>query len=321
MTNRHQIILINDCTDDEFAWLQEQVPGVAITRFADREEAKRYLAEAEVLAGFIGAKLLDEILSQDHKLRFVQAWSAGVNNYPLEQLAKEGIALSNARGVHNEQISEVIIGSMIGLVRQFPQLVRDQSQRHWGTYEELGTIHYKNVTILGAGEIGIATARLAQAFQMQVKGMKRSTGTPPYFDSIGSEDDLPELLADADFVVNILPDTPSTQHLMNHETFAYMKDGAYYINVGRGQTTDTRALLDALDSGKLAGAALDVFEEEPLPADHPLWGYPNVFIMPHVAGNDVDYNKKALRIFAENLKAYLETGKPSRNVIDAKKGY
>ena len=316
-----KVLLLSSCTEAQADALRKQVPEAEILHVTRREDAEQHLHDVNVIAGFIGYQMIDNMLDGDHQLEWIQTWSAGVNNYPLDRLYEEGIMITNASGVHNEQISEVIIGSMIGLARRFPEMVRDQAERRWNQYSELETIHGKTMTILGAGSIGKETARLGKAFGMHVKGLNSSGNSVECFDEMGKFEDLSDLLEASDYIVNILPESEQTAHMINAETIAMMKDGAYYINVGRGKTTDTQALMEALDSGKLKGAALDVFEEEPLPEDHPLWEYRNVMIMPHVAGNDVRYNEKALKIFGENLRAYVDTGKPAINLVEEAKGY
>ena len=316
-----KVLLISNCTKAEADQLRQSAPEIEITHVQSREEAEVHLHDAEVIAGFIGSKMLTQLLDGDNKLRWVQAWSAGVNSYPLATLHQAGIYLTNASGVHRDQISEVIIGSMIAMARQLPRMVRNQLKHVWDSSGSPETIHGKTLTILGAGEIGQETAHLAKAFKMYVKGMN-STGEPiEPFDEIGTSNELEKLLGTSDYVVNILPETDSTHHLMGSEAFGFMKRGSYYVNVGRGSTTDTIALIEALDSGRVRGAALDVFETEPLPADHPLWEREDVIIMPHVAGGDTDYNRKALKIFGENLNSFIETGKPSVNLIEEGKTY
>ena len=175
--------------------------------------------------------------------------------------------------------------------------------------------------IIGAGEIGSETARIAQAFGMRTVGIRRSGQPAPHFDEIYDGAHALDVLAMSDVVVNILPGTDETRHWFNRARLAAMKPSALFLNVGRGMTVDTSALVEALREGRLAGAGLDVFEEEPLPDDHPLWKFDNVIVTPHIGGITASFKERIADLLAENLSAYAKTGKPKLNEVDYRLRY
>jgi len=182
-------------------------------------------------------------------------------------------------------------------------------------------MHGETIGIIGVGDIGQETARLAKAFGMRVLGVRRSGEPTEHVDQMYSLEGLPQLLNESDYVVNALPLTEETYHYIGAKQFAQMKCNAFYINIGRGPTTDTEALLQALLSKQIAGAGLDVFEQEPLPADHPLWQMDNVILTPHSSGHTQYYGQRTLDIFLGNLHDYITKGKPTHNLVDLLKQY
>ena len=175
--------------------------------------------------------------------------------------------------------------------------------------------------IVGAGSIGIETGRLLRAAGLRVRGIARTARAPDdVFESIAGPDALREELAAADHVVNVLPITPSTRRVFDEAAFAAMKASAVFVNIGRGSTVEEPALIEALRGGVIAGAALDVFEVEPLPADSPLWRMPNVLVSPHRAGDHEEWEADVVALFVENLRRFV-AGEPLRNVVDVGLGY
>ncbi|REE83943.1 phosphoglycerate dehydrogenase-like enzyme [Paenibacillus taihuensis] len=253
----------------------------------------------------------------------VQSWSSGIDKLPLEQLAARGILLTDASGVHARSVSETALAMMLGLSRGIAAAVRNQGSRVWDSPHTLAEMNGGTVAIVGAGEIGREVARLARAFDMRVIAVRRSGGSMPEADAVYETARIDEALREADYVVNILPLTTETAHLFHAERFAAMKRGAYFINVGRGGTVRTEDLVVALQQGVIAGAGLDVFEQEPLPSDHPLWALPNVILTPHNSGGHTVRNAERLvKLFISNLQHYL-AGEPGRmrNLVDYSKQY
>ncbi|WP_127531792.1 D-2-hydroxyacid dehydrogenase [Paenibacillus kobensis] len=278
--------------------------------------------EADIIFGW-DAKVKEIALQKGTKLRWLQTWSSGIDTLPLSLLEERGVLLTDASGVHARSVSETAVAMMLGLSRGIATAVRNQQTATWDSPASLSEVNGGTVTIVGAGEIGREVARIARAFDMRVIAVRRAVVPMPEADVVYDTSRLDDALREADYVVNILPLTIETQHLFNAERFAVMKNSACFINVGRGATVRTEDLVDALTSGVIAGAGLDVFEQEPLPAEHPLWSLPNVILTPHNAGGmTVRNTERVVRLFASNLAIYLAGGTDKlRNVVDYGKSY
>lgn len=278
--------------------------------------------EAEVILGW-DAKVKEIALQPGTKLRWAQSWSSGIDSLPLGLLEARGVLLTDASGVHARSVSETAVAMMLGLSRGIAAAVRNQATGTWASPDTLAEMNGGTVAIVGAGEIGRELARVARAFDMRVLAVRRSGGAVAEADAVYDASRLDEALREADYVVNILPLTEETRHRFDAGRFAAMKRGAYFVNVGRGSTVRTEDLVEALEKGVIAGAGLDVFEQEPLPADHPLWAMPNVIVTPHNAGGmTVRNTERLVRLFVSNLAVYL-SGETAglRNLVDYAKKY
>ncbi|KKO50993.1 D-2-hydroxyacid dehydrogenase [Paenibacillus sp. DMB20] len=314
------IVALHELSEEQIHRIKDAAPDYDFIMGKYKELPPGTVAQADILLGWTGAAA-DEALQEDSRVRWIQVWSAGVDRMPLGKLRERGIRLTNASGVHSIPISEHIFAMMLAYTRNLHHAVRNQSKGSWdksGTFSELSG---KTAVIAGVGQIGSAAAKVAKVFGMTTVGVRRSGRPDPHIDRMYATDELDQALAEGDFVINILPLTAETKGLFNAGRFAAMKDNAFFVNVGRGPTVDTNALVAALKSGKLAGAGLDVFEKEPLPEDHPLWGLDNVILTPHTAGDTVHYTERVLDIFLDNLKAYREGKSLPRNVIDYERSY
>ncbi len=283
---------------------------------ASIETLAREAAQCEILVGTDSGSLVTAALGQPNKIRWIQSWFAGVNTLPLDLLKEHQVQLVRAAGVSIYAMSETAIGLIIMLTRKFQIYARQQQEQRWQQLEWPEEVHGKTVGILGLGAIGLQTAKAAKGLGMTVWGYRRHAAPSEFADRVVDDSGLPELLATSDFVINILPLTKDTRYQVNGEFFAKMKTGAYYINIGRGMTTDTGALLDALKSGRLRGAGLDVVDPEPLPAESPLWKMDNVIVLPHQAGFTSHYHDRTLEIFMRNLKSYEEQGNPTESLVN-----
>ncbi len=271
-----------------------------------------------------GLKNLDFLLKMP-KLKFVQTTSSGVDRYVKGGFPSH-VKLASASGAYNLSISEFMLGLHLGLYRNM-HVHRDcQNQCHWQDWRETPPtkiIKDSTVLIIGMGGIGGEYAKLVKALGAYVIGVRRSDLTPSrYADEIHLVNELDALLPRADMVAIVTPSTGESYQMLNAQRFALMKDGAMLINVGRGKTVDTTALCDALDSGKLSGAALDVTDPEPLPKEHRLWKIKNAVITPHCAGgSELKQTADAIfEIFKENLKRFQE-GRQLVNEIDFETQY
>jgi phosphoglycerate dehydrogenase-like enzyme len=202
-------------------------------------------------------------------------------------------------------MSELAIMLMIALNRKFPQFVRNQDRRAWEPWPST-LLFQKKIAILGVGVIGEAIARRCKAFEMTVIGLDPVQRKIDAVDHFHGMDHLHEVMAEADYVVSVAPSTPDNQKMLNAAAFARMKPTAFFLNLGRGETVDEEALFQTLKERKIAGAALDVFRQEPLPPDHPFWQLDNLIITPHVGGRSDIYVKQAVKVFQVNLRRFLQ---------------
>jgi glyoxylate/hydroxypyruvate reductase len=265
----------------------------------------RLVAEAEIALGFPGESPggLAWLVRAAPSLRFVQCMYAGagqqVRAAGLTAEELDRVAFASSSGVHAIPLAEWSLFGVLALTKGLSRLLRDKRERRWDHYP-VNELRGKTLLVVGLGEIGREVARLAQAFGMRVLAVRRTAD-----DTAAGPERLDELVGDADAIVVTLPLTEETRGLVGHDTIARMRDGAILVNVGRGAVVDEEALVDALTSGKLAGAALDVFDEEPLPASSPLWELENVILSPHTAALSVRENERIVDLFAENLGRYL----------------
>ena len=310
----------DEMPDEYRSDIEKIAKGFRVIVTEDRTEIESLIGEVEIAARHVPA----ELFGQAGNLKWMQWWYAGVDflrRYP--ELREKDFILTNGSGVHAESIGEQILGYMIMFARQIHTAVRDQASRTWRRFPmtDFFEIEGKTALVLGAGAIGRRFAKIAGVFRMNVIGVRRSGGAhPPGFSEMHGLDKLPVLLPRADFVVISLPDTDETRGLIGRDELIAMKSSAFLINIGRGSIVDERALNAALETGEIAGAALDVFETEPLPSSSPLWDRKNAIITPHTAGFTPIYWKRVWPIFRTNLVNYL-SGKPLMNVVDKKLGY
>lgn len=280
------------------------------------------LSEIEVVIGWDkekGAQLLKE---NKGALKWIQSTSAGVDYFPLAELAQQKVQLVNAGGVQNIPIMEHVLGMLLVDYRMFRKSLIDQEKKIWEPKEEhLKTLLKKKMLIVGTGRIGQTLAQAAQALGVLTYGVNTTGKLVPGFEKCYAIEELLTIVGEMDIIVNILPLTPATYHLYNKAFFDQVKKGAAFINVGRGKSVKTDDLVAALKEGTIAFAGLDVFEEEPLPQDSPLWEMERVLITPHVAGHRPDYTEAVLAIFTHNLTSWLKDGKLSQNVVDLSRGY
>jgi phosphoglycerate dehydrogenase-like enzyme len=286
----------------------------------DAAEVEAALPEVEIATGHVPPVLLARM----PKLRWYQQWGAGADwllRHP--EIAGRDFILTNASGVHAIQISEHILALLLAFARRLPQAIRAQARGEWERQEResLFELAGKTMVLIGVGAIGGRTARLAAALEMRVIGVRRNPGEPaPGVARMVGPDRLLEVLPLADFVVLTIPLTPETRHMIGERELRAMKPNATIFNIGRGGTIDEAALIKALAEGWIAGAGLDVFEKEPLPADSPLWQMDNVIVTAHYSGATPYYNERALAIFLDNLRRFV-AGAPLQNVVDKSLGY
>ena len=291
--------------------------GETIHAFYSPQEAMEVLPDAEIILTF--GRLDRDLLKTCRSLKWVFSMSAGVEKLPLAELREMGVTVTNARGIGGSQIAEQTMGMIIAFNRCLNRCARNQLQKRW-EFLPVGELTGETLCIIGAGSIGKEMASKAKAFDMKVIGLKRHPETLEYFDAVWPIDKLHQALQQADYSVLITPLTDETYHLIGPEEFRVMKRSSIFINVSRGDTVDETALIEALQNGSIAGAGLDVFHEEPLPPDSPLWDMENVMITPHNAGVSPRYITRIIDLFLASLSCYRQ-GKPLPNRIDLQRQY
>ncbi|MDR1411147.1 MAG: D-2-hydroxyacid dehydrogenase [Spirochaetaceae bacterium] len=293
---------------------------ILVTR--DKAEAEKVLDRIEIAFGDIPFELIPKMPN----LRWLQLWSAGADILQaIPELKTLPFSMTTTSGIHGQQIAEHVFALILTRARKMERAFRNQGGHVWNRPKmgEMSTLKGKAMLILGYGVIGEKVARAALAFGMKVSGLRRRAGeltTDKLGVTVMPAAQLYEALGQADYVVNILPHTADTEYRLGKKEFDSFKPQAVYVNVGRGKTTCETALAEALRTGRLAAALLDVTETEPLPGDSPLWDMENVLITPHYAGFHEDYNGLAMDIALENLGRYLR-GETLRNLVDKGAGY
>jgi len=239
---------------------------------------------------------------------------------PFDVLKERKIILTNSRGVHKYQISEQVLGYMLLFERGLNYFIRKQMNREWDKSVRVSELYGKTVCILGVGSIGEEISRIAREFGMKTIGVRKSGKASQFVDKMYTNENMIFAVSKADYVICALPLTDDTYHLLGKDFFKNMKNDAVFINIGRGKVVDESSLIDALKNKTIRGAALDVFEEEPLSKESPLWDMENVIITPHTAGISPHYMERGIEIIKHNIKAYLGDG-DFINRVDLEKQY
>jgi phosphoglycerate dehydrogenase-like enzyme len=296
--------------------LAGSVPGLKIIVAENLETAAAAIVTADAAFGTLPA----DLLAKAQRLRWLQApQAAPPAGYYYPELIAHPATVTNFREIYNDHISAHILAFVLAFARGLHVFIPQQIRREWKKpAEDHGVVSLPGATalIVGLGGIGTETARLLSAFGLRVLAIDaRRTDKTEFVTDLQPPEALDRLLPQADFVILTVPHTPATEGFFNTTKFRLMKRTAYFINIGRGMTTRLDDLVAALSAGEIAGAALDVYEQEPLPAEHPLWGMPNVLLTPHMAGYGPHLNDRRFQIIQDNCRAFAN-GQPLRNVVD-----
>lgn len=299
------------CTSEELKPFSSEMQNilkqeVIVQRINQLPDKYKKQVRIVVSYGNYGDVVSKEELHSLPKLQWVQAISSGVEQLPLEFMVKRGIVLTTVRGIHRIPISEYVLGVMLYFAKKVPTYEHFKQNKIWGNFESMDELYGKTVGILGTGQIGRAIAFKAKVFGMTTLGVNRSGRDVEYFDNTYGLSEWEHILPHCDYVCGVLPSTPETKQLINRRTIERMKDGLVLINVGRGDLIVEQDVIDALQSGKIAGAALDVFEQEPLDDQNPLWNLDNVFITPHASARTPMYIRRSLDIFYRNYELFQQ---------------
>ena len=309
------LVTIDEVSETQIERLKELNPGMPVRLETEPETAVLKDVEFWITYGFDVTK---ENLEQMSNLKWIQIFQSGVEHLPFDELVKRNILLSNVKGIHGVPMAEHVMSLVLYVTRDLPRFIRDQKNHVWNRNDLVGEVNGKTMAIFGAGTIGKEVARKAKLFDMRVIGVNTRGKQVEPFDEMYTMADKNKVLAESDFVVLLLPVTDETYHCISTNELRAMKADGYLINVGRGALVDTDALMAELS--EIKGAALDVFEEDPLPPYHPLWEMENVFITPHLSAKTVRYLDRCIDKFSINLENY-RNGDPMANRVDVEKGY
>lgn len=278
------------------------------------------LQKADVLVTY-GEDLNDANIQYATKLKWIFVASAGVEKMPAQAIMDRDILVSNVRGIHKTPMAESILAHILAIKRALPWMYEQQKKSEWSKKGKQTELRDSTALILGPGAIGSEVGRLLQAFGVTTIGCNRSGNAAPYMDEMANFAKLTEALPKADIVLSVLPKTPDTTHLLKDEHFNAMKNDAIFMNFGRGNLVDEKVLIRAIEAGEIGYAVLDVFEEEPLSANNPLWSYSNVIVSPHVSSHSSRYVERSLAIFKPSLTKWLDGDTALENVMDLSRGY
>lgn len=297
--------------------IRRELPGAGVTTCGSAEEVPEGGSFDAVIAPTL--PWLPQALSRLARYDWIHFLSAGVEKIWDMPFPKDGVLLTKSSGVHGSSMSEFAIGAMLHFAKSFDQFVEQSRERVWNRVW-LDELDGRTVTIIGMGHVGGAIARRARAFGMNVIGVQRTPrDTPGVATTVGIEQ-LPNVLPHTQYLVVCLPLTLDTKGLVDDVLLAQLPEGAVLVDISRGGVVRQRAVVDALERGNLRGAALDVFEEEPLPPTSPLWGKPSILLTPHVSGTSPRYMEKAIEVFIANAKQLL-AGLPAMTPVDIERRY
>ena len=321
MTERPVVVVWQAANADRLPGI-EAAGAIAEVRFAPNTSTLRSaLGDADAVFFFHGAKPdLQEAWPLATKLRWIQSASDGVDGLLFPALVQSDVEVTNARGVFDDAIAEWVIGAMLAMVTGLDRSLVSQTEHRWDDDRGTERLAGKRFLAVGPGPIGRATARRARDLGMSVASVGRAPRPDDLFEPIGGPADLLPMLAEADVVLDALPLSPGTHHFFDGDAFAAMKPTARFLNVGRGATVDEAALVAALERRAIGGAALDVFEEEPLPATSPLWALPSVIVSPHICGDFDGWERAVVEVFLDNLGRFVR-GETLSNRVDTEAGF
>lgn len=326
-----KLVIYPGVSPERLAAIRRAAAPLTVVPAADADEAIREIADADALFGTLTLPMLQAA----RQLRWVQAPTASMEKYLYPELIASAVVVTNMRGIFGDVIADHVFGFILCFAKNFHIYLRQQLRRDWHMlgrpagelpgYGGPGEVHPSDraaltladctLGVVGLGGIGAEVARRGLAFGMRVLGVDPRAAAAPEGATLYRPDRLDVLLGESDFVVIAAPHTPQTEKLFNRERLRQMKRSAYLINVGRGVIVDLAALTEALQTGVIAGAGLDVFEVEPLPPEHPLWGMDNVILTPHCAAASPRVPERHLQTLLENLRRFV-AGAPLLNVVD-----
>jgi phosphoglycerate dehydrogenase-like enzyme len=318
------LVLSANLADPDLKLLEKLPPDTNIAVGKSVEAFERLASDADVILSWSASgKLLREVFGISPNVRWVHSRSAGLDTVLFPELIESPVPLTNGRGVFSQSLGEFALGAILYFAKDFRRMIANQQAGRWEPFD-IVEISGQTVGIVGYGDIGRAVATRVRAMGMRILAVKRH-GPPlynvdPLINQIYSPAERTEMISQCDYIVCAAPLTPETRGMIGEAEFAAMKPNAVVVNIGRGPVIDEAAMLRALTEKRIKGAALDVFDTEPLPAGHAFYHLDNVLLSPHCADHTHDWTEKAMRFFLAQFERYQQ-GRPLENVVNKKQGY
>ena len=322
MGNHTVLVLASDLADPELKLLAELPEECSLAVGNSVEAFERLAEDATVIFSWsVGGKLLRDVFAMCPKVRWVHSRAAGLDTVLFPALIESEVPLTNGRGVFSQSLGEFALGAILYFAKDLRRMVANQEAGRWEAFD-IVEIAGQTVGIVGYGDIGHAVAKRVHPMGMHVLALKRhaAKAADPLLERTYAPSERLEMISRCDYIVASAPLTPETRGMIGEAEFAAMKPTAVVVNIGRGPVIDEAAMVRALTEGRIKGAALDVFDTEPLPAGHPFWTLKNVLISPHCADHTPDWMEQAMRFFLAQFQRF-EAGEPLHNVVEKRRGY
>ena len=307
------VLIMDEDADWYCETLAKSCPGFQFLAAYSAEEAAVIGVDAEIFCG-LAPFIPPELIKALPQLKWIQALTTGVDNLLKMECLPSSVVLTSCKGFHGPQMSELAILLMLSLARRFPAMLDNQKRAEWHRWPQ-PLLEGKTVCIVGLGGISEALAKRCLPFGMRITGVSDGRTQVDGVDRIYRRAEMKSAAADCDFLVVLVPYSEATHHLINADVLAAMKPAAHLINISRGGCVDEAAVINAVNSGVIASAGLDVFETEPLPVNDPIWSTKNIIVTPHIGGMSDNYHEQAMPFVRDNLNAYLEGGLAALNNI------
>jgi phosphoglycerate dehydrogenase-like enzyme len=321
--DNHTVLVLSDPADRQLAMLEALPDSASIAVGNNPEAFERLAPEARVILNWSGSRqLMQEVWKMAPRVEWVHSRAAGIDGMLFPELVESPVPLTNGRGVFSQSLGEFVIAAALFFAKDFRRMMRNQAAGVWEQFD-VEEVRGQTMGIVGYGDIGRACAERAHAMGMKVLALRRRpelSNGDGFVDRVLPLDRILDLMPECDYVVAAAPLTPATRALIGEAAIAAMKKTAVVMNVGRGPVVEEKALLRALETNRIRGAALDVFENEPLPAGHPFYKLENLLLSPHCADHTADWLEQAMQFFLDQF-ARFTAGEPLRNVVDKKAGY
>ena len=316
-----KIVVNGASTADDVPGLSQISDGIDVAFAADSEQMATALPGSDILLGWnFQSRDMQDLWDKAHELKWIHWCGAAVDRIMSPELAASNTVLTNARGIFDHVMAEYILGYMLSETKHLRETLDLQRQRIWKP-RMMSELAGSEALVYGVGSIGRTTARLLRLVGVRVAGVGRSARkNDPDFEEVFASGDEEHILRRADWVIGLMPLTPATANHFDASFFAKMKPEARFLNLGRGESVDENALIAALDDGRIAGALLDVFRDEPLESNRPIWSAANIVISPHSSSYYAEYEADLAKQFMENLDRFVR-GVPLRNVVDKSLGF